>query len=201
MKMKEDTFRQQVLNAAQKLFRKTGLHKATMEDVAHAVGKGKSTLYYYFRSKEEIFDAVLEMEINEIILETIKAVNKAIGLQHKLRAFSWVKYQAMLGRKAFSRTLELGMDADELYQYAQIRKEAHLRYLAKEKAVMQQLFIAAMEKGEMRRLTDAELDQVIMIFLSSLRGLTRESLLHESVDDPAAAINTFCRLVLHGLVK
>ncbi len=36
-----------------------------MEDIAKAAGKGKSTLYYYYTSKDEIFNAVIEDEMHE----------------------------------------------------------------------------------------------------------------------------------------
>jgi len=63
---KDDHIREEILEEAQKLFRQFGLKKTTMEDIAKAMGKGKSTLYYYFCSKEDIFDAVILKEMGKV---------------------------------------------------------------------------------------------------------------------------------------
>jgi len=74
---KEEMIQGQVIRAARQLYQQHGLFKVTMEDVAKAVGKGKSSLYYYYKSKEEIFDAVIDAEIKEIFTEIVQAVSKA----------------------------------------------------------------------------------------------------------------------------
>jgi len=51
--IKEDIIQEQILQAAKQLFSVHGLHKVTMDDVAKAIGKGRSSLYYYYKSKDE----------------------------------------------------------------------------------------------------------------------------------------------------
>jgi AcrR family transcriptional regulator len=76
--IKDDLFQEQVIKAAQQLFRQYGLQKVTMDDVAKAVGKGRSSLYYYYKNKIEIFGAVMDVEISEILAEMGRAVDKAV---------------------------------------------------------------------------------------------------------------------------
>ena len=59
--MKTDV-RDDIILAAQKQFQRYGFRKTTMDEIAFSSGKGKSTLYYYFKSKEEVFEAVVEKE-------------------------------------------------------------------------------------------------------------------------------------------
>ena len=47
--------REAIISAATGLFSRFGLEKTTMEDIAKAARKGKSTLYYYFKNKEAVF--------------------------------------------------------------------------------------------------------------------------------------------------
>ncbi|WP_461492021.1 TetR/AcrR family transcriptional regulator, partial [Pontibacter sp. HJ8] len=54
MSDKDEAIKTEILNEAQKLFRHFGWTKTTMEDIAKATGKGKSTLYYYYKSKDDI---------------------------------------------------------------------------------------------------------------------------------------------------
>lgn len=51
-----------ILEAARSLFAKYGYKKTTMEDIALELHKGKSSLYYYFKNKEDIFQAVIDWE-------------------------------------------------------------------------------------------------------------------------------------------
>ena len=48
---KEDDIQKQILQAALQLFQAHGFRRVTMDDVAKAIGKGRSSLYYYYKSK------------------------------------------------------------------------------------------------------------------------------------------------------
>ena len=54
-KMRQD----RILDGALNVFKSNGLEGATMDEIANASGFGKGTLYYYFKSKEEVFSAIL----------------------------------------------------------------------------------------------------------------------------------------------
>ena len=83
----DDVVRQSIVEAASRLFQRWGIHKTTMEDIAREAGKGKSTLYYYYKSKDEIFWAVAEKEIKEIIEEITVDVNREVDAGDKLAAY------------------------------------------------------------------------------------------------------------------
>ena len=51
----------QILLGALKVFKREGIEKTTMDQVANESGFGKATLYYYYSSKDEIFDDVMLM--------------------------------------------------------------------------------------------------------------------------------------------
>ena len=55
--------RNKLVDVARQLFAKRGLDATTMNDIAVASGKGRRTLYTYFKSKEEIYVAVIESEL------------------------------------------------------------------------------------------------------------------------------------------
>jgi AcrR family transcriptional regulator len=48
---KEEQLREDVIQSAQQSFQQFGLHKTTMEDMAKAMGRGKSTLYYFPKAR------------------------------------------------------------------------------------------------------------------------------------------------------
>ena len=58
--------RQKLVDVARQLFAKNGLESTTMNDIAQASGKGRRTLYTYFSSKEEIYLAVIQSELDRL---------------------------------------------------------------------------------------------------------------------------------------
>jgi AcrR family transcriptional regulator len=76
-----------IIKVARAVFSKYGFKKTTMEDIAKAAGKGKSSLYYYFKSKEEVFEIVLDCEVNILRDELMKAINTTELPQQKLRTY------------------------------------------------------------------------------------------------------------------
>ena len=69
-----------IIEAARKRFAHYGFTKVTMDEIASDVEMGKASLYYYFPTKEELFNSFLVQEMNEfkknimIILENILSV-------------------------------------------------------------------------------------------------------------------------------
>lgn len=51
--------RNEILNAAEKLFYMKGYEKCTVNDILKSVGIAKGTFYYYFKSKEEVLDTIV----------------------------------------------------------------------------------------------------------------------------------------------
>lgn len=52
--------RNEILNTAQTLFVTKGYMKTTINDILQAIGIAKGTFYHYFKSKEEVLDAIIE---------------------------------------------------------------------------------------------------------------------------------------------
>ncbi|AHF17127.1 TetR/AcrR family transcriptional regulator [Niabella soli] len=191
--------RTKIVVAAQKLFQEQGLGFSTMEDVAKAVGMGKSSLYYYFKSKEEIFDAVLDAEINEVILETTRQLSRQQGLVEKLVAFASVKLAMARKRKSLFRAMEAGMDAELFSKYTEQKKALHRRYLEKETLLLQQLLLEGANRHEINLSNNKQLGEAIFIFLSALRGMNREFIVHDSDADPYKMLSAFCSVFCKGL--
>ncbi len=61
-----------IVVSATKFFSKFGFHKTTMDEIAKHIHKAKGVLYYYFKSKEELFNEVLRQELDEVKIELWK---------------------------------------------------------------------------------------------------------------------------------
>lgn len=58
--------RGELVDVARQLFAQKGLDGTTMNDIAQASGRGRRTLYTYFKNKDEIYCAVIETEIERL---------------------------------------------------------------------------------------------------------------------------------------
>lgn len=76
--------RQLLIDVARELFASQGIEGTTMNDIAAASGKGRRTLYTYFRSKEEIYYAVIEGELEYISEEMDKVIQMDLAPDKKI---------------------------------------------------------------------------------------------------------------------
>jgi len=64
--IKENETKTKIINAARKLFSEKGFDGVSMEDIAQASGVRKSLIYYYFPSKEVLFEEIWINVIDEL---------------------------------------------------------------------------------------------------------------------------------------
>ena len=67
--------RAKLVDVARQLFAKKGVEATTMNDIAVASKKGRRTLYTYFKSKDQIYMAVVESEL-KMLSDTMDMVAK-----------------------------------------------------------------------------------------------------------------------------
>ncbi len=70
--MSEIEVKSLIVESATKYFSKYGFYKTTMEEIAMHIHKAKGVLYYYYKSKEELFNEVLKQELNDVKVELSK---------------------------------------------------------------------------------------------------------------------------------
>jgi AcrR family transcriptional regulator len=59
----------EILDAAEPLFYSNGYHETAISDIVKKLGVAQGTVYYYFKSKEEILEALIKREISKLLLE------------------------------------------------------------------------------------------------------------------------------------
>ena len=105
-----DPMRISIIDAARELFAKFGYKKTTMEDIALVLRKGKSSLYYYFKNKEDIFQAVLDTEEAILFSRLESVVNSAASPRDKFVQYVNVRMHTIMELDNYVGTLK-----DEMY--------------------------------------------------------------------------------------
>lgn len=75
--------RETIIDAAFDLFRHYGYRRTSMEDIARAAGVAKGTLYLYFASKEELFEAIARMLAARMLEAVQEAAARDLPLEEQ----------------------------------------------------------------------------------------------------------------------
>jgi AcrR family transcriptional regulator len=90
----KEIIRLKIISTAGQIFSKYGFKKTTMEEIASAVKMGKSSIYYYYKSKEEIFEAVVLHEANILRNELTRAIKSVDSPIDKMRNYVFVRMKS-----------------------------------------------------------------------------------------------------------
>ena len=84
-----------LVDVARQLFAKMGVENTTMNDIALASKKGRRTLYTYFKSKEDIYMAVVESELDMLSDMMKRVAEKNISPDEKMIEMIYTRLDAV----------------------------------------------------------------------------------------------------------
>lgn len=87
----KEEFRKKIIVTAGQIFSRYGFKKTTMDEVARALKMGKSSIYYYFPGKEDIFEAVVLHEANILRNELTKAIKSVESPIEKMEKYIFIR--------------------------------------------------------------------------------------------------------------
>jgi len=120
--------RRRLLAAAEKAFARDGFEAARLEDIAHLAGYTRGAFYANFRSKEDIFFALLEDWVSERIDEVTALLAKHASPTSRVRALREHYAQLAKDRRLVLLSLEFKL-------YAIRHPEAHARLRVRQRRI------------------------------------------------------------------
>lgn len=122
--------RDRLIEVARQLFLLKGIENTTISDIAIASENGRRTVYTYFKSKSEIYNAVVERESEAHVAELRQIVEADLQPNEKLRCFLLksvdLLIEAPLHRDTLSAWLTLSFSRNDKIKSAASAKEALL---------------------------------------------------------------------------
>jgi len=82
------TTEKRILEAARTHFHEKGFAGARMQKIADEAGINKAMLHYYYRTKEQLFQAVFQQDIQKLMPEIIQILTSDLSLYQKIRQFA-----------------------------------------------------------------------------------------------------------------
>lgn len=176
--------REEIVQAAIKIFSRRGFEAARAEDIAHAAKIAKGTLYLYFRSKEALYSAAIAHAVQELQALSAQHVEAADTFAAKLTAAISVRLQFWTEHQELYRLLlTLGREPKHRRQTNDLLGSAQQYLLA--------LFEAAIVAKEIARRDYSALAWAI---LDMIRGATErrmDKLSSTTVEEDAEALMTY----------
>jgi AcrR family transcriptional regulator len=149
---KDDVVRAEILAAAGRVFKKWGSVKTTMEDIAKEAGKGKSTLYYYFQSKDEIFETLVHTELKDLLARAKQLAETGTTAREKI-----LRYLVGSLREINTKSSGYTIIKDELRQNQKFIRKLREMFREQEERYIETILRAGVKNGEFSFIQENEI--------------------------------------------
>ena len=183
--------REGIILAAQNTFRKYGFRKTTMEEIANAAGKTKSTMYYYFESKEDVFKAVVEKEAAQLRAEIQRAVNDQSGTKEKLQAYIITRMKGFRKLGNFYELLK-----DDFLSNLEFAEKIRTVYDSNETKALAQILQEGIDSKEIKNLNALLTARTVVI---AMKGLEAPALIETDIKAFMKETEDMLNILFYGI--
>jgi AcrR family transcriptional regulator len=110
--MTKDQTREKILSVAARMFGRYGFQKTTVDEIAHTAHKAKGSVYYYFRSKEELFIAVVTQEISILKSGLTRVILNSQDATGMIRSYMMSRMTLMKDAENYHESLKVNFVDD-----------------------------------------------------------------------------------------
>lgn len=188
-----DERRAQIMQAALACFTRKGYNNTTMDDIVAESGLSKGSLYWYFKSKDDLFAAAIMSLLMDIGQEVFAALEQCATASDKLRAMA----QSMVdfckeAEGFFSLVLEFWVSSSRREEAGQLWGDMLVQY----KDIVVGIIEEGIRNGEFKAV-DAE--QLVWAIMAAYDGLAVYITLVPDMDlDQVSQV--FIETLLSGLI-
>jgi len=183
---KDEIVKQEIVTKAQYLFKQFGLKKTTMDEIAFACGKAKSTLYHYFKSKEEVFEEVLKMEVVNL-RQVVKAhVEEVKGVKDKIMTYFITFHTEVVYKLNLYRTIKLEMDSNAVHLALPNKKyriDSVQKFIEFEKDYLTRILDDAYDSGEFRKIEKDDIPFFSEVLIAAFFGVMSYTIEHDALQN------------------
>ncbi|HBE79228.1 MAG TPA: hypothetical protein DDW65_15865 [Firmicutes bacterium] len=188
--------RDAILEAAKELFRDKGFESTTVDEIAALAELGKGTIYSYFKSKDEIYIAILESEFEVLEKWMVEAIENSTTAEDALSKLydTFIKYNRE--RRGFIKALFVQVDQQPSVGMAEI-----LRGLKGKTAEWTRLVGQVLQGGIDRGESDSfDVERMAKVVIGLILGLIVQSEMGQIKEDLSNYRDTLFRLILKGII-
>ena len=193
---KQKAIKQKIVLIASGVFSRYGFKNAKKDDIAQASGMGKSSIYYYFKSKEEIFEAVVKKEAHALSLELEKKVIKANdNPKDKIRNYVFIRMKYLKEMVNFYEALKNDYLANLTFT-ERIRK----KYDKEEQQIIRTILEEGVSQGVFK-VTNTKFGSMALV--TFLKGLETTMIIEQELNmkDLEKNLDDILDILFYGMIK
>ena len=186
--------RDMLVDVARQLFARDGVDNTTMNDIALASKKGRRTLYTYFKSKEEIYTAVVTSELNRLYKMLSEVASKDLPADEKLITFIYTRLDAIKMIVFRNGTLRANFFRD-IWRVEAVRKSFDLREIE----LLKKILSSGIEEGIFQM---PDVDITALVLHHALKGLEVpyiRGVMGASISDRIKRRDNVINLIFNGI--
>ena len=191
--MEKGVNRNSIVEVAREIFAHYGFRKTTMHEIADKVGKGKSSLYYYFSSKEDVYRAVIEKEADTMKRKLIDAVAGVNDPVEKLRKYVVTRMEILHELVNFHQAIN-----SEYLTNLDFIQKMRKKYDIEEISLLKSILQLGADSGTFR-IEDVELTSLAVA--TALKGLEIPLLASHNEISIELRIDRILQILFFGIVK
>jgi len=201
--VQDEQMRDAIVATARGLIQHYGLRKTTMDDIARAMGKERTALYYYFPGKKEIVNALVDSEFAAFSHAVHEAVARHTDVAGRLRAYLHARVDQVVQRGAMYEQImpELrggGEGVPDIFRMGALQfsfNEREERYLA-------DLVSQGVRDKQFQALPQAKIRLLARFILSAVQGCEQDLFMASSrAADLKSQLDVACDIVIKGLQR
>jgi len=174
--------RREIFNAAANIFLKQGFQETSIGEIAEAAGIGRSTLYDYFKNKDDILVFFVEEEVSELTRRTEEIFLQSIDVIEKLHQTMLIHLEFLAQNKELylrlmMETMQLSLESQQRIQVRRYAYQDLLRSII-EQGVQQGVF-RPVDPLLVARLL---INSIIPVVYASRPTRTPKEMLEETID-------------------
>ena len=160
--------RERILSAAEKLFSSKGYYDTSMDEIVAESRLSKGAIYGYFKSKEDLFVALQDKQLEESITVLTSTFAPGDSARTKLKKVIGTAFGSLINasKKSCRISLEFNVAAPRIKSVQRRRDE---RFMALHRFLVE-IIREGVEKGEFRR--DVNPNQTALILMAMADGLS-----------------------------
>jgi AcrR family transcriptional regulator len=167
---REERTRREIVAATRALVERHGFVKVTLEDIAGALGKKKSFLYYYWPDKEAILAAMVEQESVEIDAAILAVLERESSGKDKIGRYILQCHQEITKRLPLISHLRKEIQAKEHGSFALLLEQSR-RFLHKDIPMLEAILREGVRDKSLRKLSGTEIEAIANFTAMALHGI------------------------------
>ncbi len=191
--MSSSSVKSRIVGAAAKFFSQFGFHKTTMGDIARKSHKVKGSIYYYFDSKEELYNEVLKQELSVIERQLDEVIDSESNPIEILKAYVKTRLRLLYEAKNYHETIRA--DFIEPYGFVDNVRKDFQEY---ERSQLLKILSSGKEEGLMEF---SDLNSTANLILMLLKSIEIPLFLHDEYKEYHRSIDELISMLSANLQR